>query len=229
MKTNHRLIVKLVCVALLVILVGTFTQCVATNTDQIGYSSSSNNSSSGGNVIPPKDQGQVINNTEVAEGIKSHEQIFYTMSALTTVPVTNNEVRNVYNQVSTSLPTDNDLKVFLPPHQLAITKLAAEFCNSLVENATLRINIWPTYTSFTRTPAQGSLSPQNRALIIQDVLQAFWGGVITEAELYAAEDEMDLLMTELLAGENTNDAAVTRNVIKGVCTVALSSAHVTLF
>ena len=227
MKFNKRLIYKFISATLLILLVGVFTQCIATNTEQVGYSSSSNNNSN--NHTAPTDPGQIINNTEVSEGIKSHEQIFYTMSALTGVPVTNNEVRNVYNQVSTSLPTDNDLKVFLPPHQLAITKLAAEFCNSLVENTTLRQNIWPNYNAFTATVGRGSLSQQNREIIIQGTVDAFWGGVISEDELYAAEEDLDNLITELLVNESTTDAAVTRNVIKGVCTVALSSAHVTLF
>ena len=174
------------------------------------------------------DHGQMINNTEISEGIKSHEQIFFTMSALTGVDVTNGDVRNVYNQVATSLPTDNDLKVFLPPHQLAITKLAAEFCHVLVENTTLRAQIWPGF-NFRSTPnaTDGLNNPQIRATVIAQVLQAFWGGVITEAELYTAEDELNLLITDMLAGEN-NDTAASRNAFKGVCTAALSSAHVTL-
>lgn len=226
MKTNHRLIVKLVSLALLILLVGVFTQCVATNTDQIGGNSASNNYSSGPTVIPPKDEGQIINSTEVNEGIKSYEQILYTMSALTSVPVAT--VKNAYDQLTTSLPTDNDIKVFLPAHQLAITKLAAEFCSSLVDNTTLRVNVWPTYNAFGTTPARGSFTPQNRTVLIQELIQSFWGGVITENELYAAEAELDQLITTLLVGESTTDPVTTRNVIKGVCTVALSSAHVTL-
>lgn len=224
MKTNYRLIVKHSSVTLLIILVFVFTQC-GVNTDQIG----SSNSSPGKILNPGKqDEGQIINNMEVAEGIKSHEQIFYTMSALTSVPVTNNDVRNAYNQVATSLPSNNDLKVFLAPHQLAITKLAAEFCNVLVENPGFRINVWPTYAGFNLTPDIG-LSAENRQIIIQELILSFWGGVISEDEHYAAQEEMKLLMNELLVDENMNSSATTRNVIKGVCTVALSSAHVTIF
>jgi hypothetical protein len=224
MKTNHRLIAKIISVGLLTVLVVVFTQC-GKNTTQIG-NSTSNNSNAGGTI--PMDHGQIITNTEISEGIKSHEQIFFTMSALTGVPVTTTEVRNVYNQVATSLPTDNDLKVFLPPHQLAITKLAAEFCHVLVENTTLRAQIWSSF-NFRAIPSavDGLNNPQIRATVIAQVVQAFWGGVLTEAELYAAEDELDLLMTDMLAGE-TNDVTTSKNVIKGVCTAALSSAHVTL-
>ena len=227
MQTNHRLIVKLVSVALLTVLVTVFTQC-GMNTDQIGNSYSNNSSAGGPVLVPNMDEGQIINNTEISEGLKSHEQIFFTMSELTGVPVTNGNVRNVYNQVATSLPTDNDLKVFLPPHQLAITKLAAEFCHVLVEDNTLRAVIWPNFNFATIPNATTGISnPQTRERLIAQLIQAFWGGVISEVELYAAEDELDLLMIDLLAGE-TNDATASKNVIKGVCTAALSSAHVTL-
>ena len=223
MKTNHRLIVKLVTIALLSVLVAVFTQCMATNTQQIGNSSSNNTI-----VTPPddKDEGQIINETQVAEGIKSHEQILLTMSVLTGVPATNGNVRNVYNQVATTLPTDNDIKVFLPPHQLAITKLAAEFCNELVNNATLRAQVWKTYTGFTLRPDQGSLD--DRQLIIDEVVLAFWGDIATQAEKDLAVDELDQLITDLLVGESVRSTATTTNVIKGVCTSVLSSAHVTL-
>ena len=146
----------------------------------------------------------------------------------------NGSVKAVYDQVATSLPTDNDLKVFLPPHQLAITKLAAEFCKVLVDTSTvprgqlvlLRSVIWPTI-NFTAIPSV-SLSMANRDVIIENVIEAFWGGVITVDEKSMAEQDLHQLIEDLLQGENLNQATTTRNVIKGVCTVVLSSAHVTL-
>lgn len=234
MKTNPRLKMKLITLALLVLLVGVFTQCVPTNTNQIGGNSSSNS------YTPPPfgnedlDEGQTINVTQVSEGIKSHEQILNSMSALTGVSIMNTSVKAVYDQVATSLPTDNDLKVFLPPHQLAITKLAAEFCKVLVETTTvpkdrrvpLRAIIWPTI-NFNGTPAV-SLSMANRDLIIENVTEAFWGGIITIDEKSLSEMELHQLIEDLLEGENLTQASTTRNVIKGVCTAVLSSAHVTL-
>ena len=234
MKTNPRLKMKLITLTLLILLVGVFTQCVPTNTKQIGDNSSSNS------YTPPPfgtedlDEGQTINVTQVSEGIKSHEQILNSMSALTGVSIMNGSVKAVYDQVATSLPTDNDLKVFLPPHQLAITKLAAEFCKVLVDTSTvprgrlvpLRSVIWRAI-NFNAIPSV-SLSMANRDVIIENVIEAFWGGVITVDEKSMAEQDLHQLIEDLLQGENLIQATTTRNVIKGVCTVVLSSAHVTL-
>lgn len=227
MKTNHRLIVKIITILLLIILVTVFTQCVPTNTQQIG-NSSGHNSYNPGTLNDDKDEGQIINETQVAEGIKSHEQILHTMSALTGVPANNGNVLGVYNSVNTTLPTDNDIKVFLPPHQLAITKLAAEFCNELVNSTTLRAQVWKSYTGFLMTPNQGGLDMADRDLIIDEVILAFWGDIVTPQEKDLATDELHQLIDDLLEGENLGSSTTTRNVVKGVCTSVLSSAHVTL-
>lgn len=223
MKNNQRLKMKLLTLTLLLVILGVFTQCMPSNRQQVGKSSSTGKAP----VPAAKDAGQIINQTEVAAGMKSHEQILFTMSALTGVPVTNGNVRNVYNQVVTTLPTDNDIKVFLPPHQLAISKLAAEYCHTLVEDAALRAGVWPTYAGFTLTPGTG-LSTANRELLIQEVLQRFWGGIVSEADKNHAETELHQLIDDLLVDEVTTNSQTTRNVIKGVCTTVLSSAHVTL-
>lgn len=225
MKTNHRLIVKLVTLGLLISLVGVFTQCVANNTKQVG-GSNSNNSYTPGPLDNDQDEGQEINAALVSEGIKSHEQILNTMSTLTGVSVTNNNVRTVYNQVATTLPTDNDIKVFLPPHQLAVTRLAAEFCQAMVESTTLRVVVWPNFP-FTALPAT-ALSAANTDELIENVIDAFWGDIVPAAEKSDAKAELEQLVEDLQVGESTATATTTRNVVKGVCTAVLSSAHVTL-
>ncbi len=233
MKTNHKLVVKLTALGLLVTLMGVFTQCVPINTKQIGGSSSNNSYTPPPLVEDEKDEGQIINEAQVSEGMKSHEQLLGTMSELTGVSVMNTAVRGVYNQVATTLPTDNDIKVFLPSHQLAITKLAAEYCKVLVDTTTiptgrqvtLRAEIWPTI-NFGGTPAQ-ALGQASRDILIDEVIEAFWGGMISPQDKDLAVDELNQLIQDLLAGEALT-AATTRNVIKGVCTAVLSSAHVTL-
>ena len=217
---NKTTLYKISSTALLLLLVAVFTQCIGTNSKQVG---------SGYTAAPPspkKDVGQIINEMQVAEGMKSFEQIFHTFSTLTGVAVTQNDVRNAYNQVVTSLPTDNDIKVFLPSHQLAITKLASEFCNQLVETDALRTVMWPGYAGYVMNPDTG-LSGQNRAFIIDKIIDNFWGGLVSAAERQKVADEYQVLMNELLMGEAVN-SQTTRNVIKGVCTSALSSAHVIL-
>jgi hypothetical protein len=212
-------IYKISSTALLILMVSVFTQCIGTNTKQIGSGHSTA-------PTPKKDVGQIINEMQVSEGMKSYEQIFHTFSTLTGVAVTQNDVRNAYNQVVTSLPTDNDIKVFLPSHQLAVTKLAAEFCHQLVETEALRTAMWPGYAGYGMNPDTG-LSGASRMLIIDKIIDNFWGGMISDAERQKVEDEYQVLIGELLMGEAAN-SQTTRNVIKGVCTSALASAHVIL-
>lgn len=216
---NKTTLYKISSTALLIMMVAIFTQCMGTNTKQVGSGHSTA-------PTPTKDMGQIINEMQVAEGMKSYEQIFHTFSTLTGVPVTQNDVRNAFNQVVTSLPTDNDIKVFLPSHQLAITKLASEFCQQLVETEALRTVMWPGFAGYGANPDVG-LSSGNRALIIDKTIDNFWGGMVSDVERQKVGDEYQILMNELLMGEPVN-SQTTRNVIKGVCTSALSSAHVIL-
>lgn len=226
MKTNHKLIVKLVAIALLMVMVATFTQCIMpTNTTQIGDSEKTESSTIITKSDGPKDEGQIINEAQVEVGMKSHEQLLHTMSTLTGVPVTNTSIQSVYNQVATTLPTDNDVKVFLPPHQLAITKLAAEFCHVLVENTTLRTQLWPGF-NFGAASAT-AFSSAGRDLIIENTLNVFWGEAVSDEEKLMAADELQLLIDDSLMGEQSS-TTTTRNIVKAVCTSALSSAHVSL-
>lgn len=213
MKINQRSFIKLSTIGLLLFL------------NACGNSSSKSKSQN-----PPltgvtlKSEGQLINEMQVSVGMKSHEQIYNTMSELTGVSMTGS-VKNIYDQVTTSLPTDNDIKIFLPSHQLAITKLAAEFCKVLLDSATLRIVIWPTL-NFTANP-DTVLNMAGRNLLIEEMLQAFWGGVTLPDEKIQAGNELHQLIDDLLEGE-ANNQVTTRNIAKGVCTSALASAHVTL-
>lgn len=216
MKTNQRTFIKLSTISLFIFLIAVFTQC--------GNSSQKTTHKPSYTKEVKKDEGQIINELQVSEGMKNHEQIFNTMSALTGVTMTGS-VKTVYDQVATSLPTDNDIKVFLPSHQLAITKLAAEFCKVLLDTEALRVVIWPTL-NFTLDPAT-TLNMAGRDLLIEEMLQAFWGGVTSPDEKTQSEIELHQLIADLLVGE-ANTQVTTRNIAKGVCTSALASAHVTL-
>lgn len=290
-----------------------------------------------GLVMPPMNAGTGEEDPDV--GIKNYEQINMTMAELTGVSPADTNVTRVYNEVEMQLPTDNSIKTFSSSHQVAITKLAAEYCNVLVDNGTLRAVVWPGF-NFNGTPtnvlnAAGKTSIIDRTISHfmrgseaassttinsggvttankQDSVNAFsqtlytttrmycvschatqnpahasanvttahdslinsnkvdfnnpsnsgivtkvraghncWGGdcvqsanVLSQqitnwknlipkstttpatAVTTSIKNEFVILTDELLAGENMNDSAVTRKVVKGLCTTALSSAQV---
>jgi len=225
MKMNNKNIFKVVLIILLVAMIGTFTHCVPQIAKEIGNGggSSSNNSTYTDNT--PKDEGQIINEIQVTTGIKNHEQILHTMGEVTGIdPYSNNGIMNIYRQVELSLPTDNDIKIFSSTQQVAVTKLAAEFCQVLVNDTAKRAVVWPGQ-NFGGTPAT---SLTNRTQFIDQTIAAFWGPMLTADELDVAHEDLNGLIDALNVPQAGLAAPTTLNTIRGVCTAALSSAYITL-
>lgn len=290
-----------------------------------------------GLVMPPMNAGNGEEDPEI--GVKNYEQINMTMAELTGVSPADTNVARVYAEVEMQLPNDNSIKSFSSAHQVAITKLAAEYCNALVDNGTLRTAVWPSFnfsgtpTNVLNTAGKGTIidrtilhfmrgsEANNTTTIVsggiatsnkQDSVNAFTQTLYTTTRMYCAschttqapahastnaatahdslintnkidfntpnnsgivtkvrgghncwggdctasanvlsqqitnwknlipkstttsttesttsiKNEFVLLIEDLLAGENMNDSAVTRKVVKGLCTTALSSAQV---
>lgn len=226
MKTKFQM--KLVVFSLLGVMLFTFTHCLS-NAPVEG--DASRKPSSFSNVTPPTPTPStpeaVINTAQVEIGVKTFEEIYQTFSAVTGVPENQGNVLGVYRNVVDSLPTSSDVKGFLPANQVAIAKLASEFCTQLVDtNNGNRAGIWPG-AEYNQTLANFNVG--RRMTIIQNMLDAFWGmDVVSDAERAMAEDELLNLM-DLLDDNETNTSANTRKVIKGACTVALSSAYVVMY
>jgi hypothetical protein len=228
MKKNNIIIFKLVLIALLIAMIATFTHCVPQSANEVGNGSMGEPHSTSYTGPPaPKDEGQIINAIQVSTGVKNHEQILHTMGAVTGIdPYTNNSIIGIYRQVATSLPTENDIKVFSATQQVAITKLAAEFCFHLTQGnyATQRAAIWP---GLNLSVASGTaFNEVNELVFIDQTINAFWGGVLSDEELDVARQELSMLIEQLISDQNT--AAATQRTVRGTCTAALSSAYVTL-
>jgi len=177
----------------------------------------------GGDTTEPEEE---IVAQEVYVGVKNFEEIYMTMSALTGVPFDSGNVDNVYADISVQLPSENDIKSFLAVNQVSIIKLAAEYCHQLVESGTMRTMVWPT-TNFGEASAT-ALAGAKKDKIIDDMIMRFWNLQSAQLVEYNMERaELSMLIEELKIGLASN-STTTRNVIKGACTAALSSAHVTM-
>ncbi len=215
---------KIAVFALLTIVVGAFTHCVQ-NSPVGGTSASSSRSPSG--APPALTPEQVLNQAQVEVGLKNFEQLNYTFAELTGVPVSNGAVSGAYNAVESTLPSENEVKVLQSSNQVAITRLAAEYCNQLINtgnftasrDAILGANV------LTLTP-----NAINKSLVINRITNAFWGdGVVDPVEL----DSSRLMLIDLYDDIVMMDAApnavqTTNKALRGVCTAALSSAYVTI-
>ena len=236
MKMNNKIATKVTVILMLLGLIVTFTHCMPENSVQVGNSGSEESHYEV--PTPPKNEEQELNETQVTVGIKNHEQILQTMASLTGIdpylPVYS-RVLAVYTQVTLSLPTDNDVKVFSPTHQIAVTKLAAEFCDNLVEggfngntrvlDTALRSAVWPTI-EFGSAPSV-ALTPAKQKIAVSNVIDAFWLDMLEEEELTMAKNDLTLLLNDLIQLE-TDNRNLTLKAMKGLCTATLSSAHVIL-
>ncbi len=239
MKKSNNLAIVLSSLSLVIILVS-FNHCVVqtkVNKKKPAPEMSSNNSTgeiSGDfvDVVEPDPGGDTTESTsevvkeEVKVGVKNFEEIYLTMSVLSGVPHTVNSIRGVYNDIKVLLPTDNDIKTFVSANQVSILKLAGEYCHELVRNSGYRSQIWPN-VNFNESSST-AFSEDKRDYIIDQLMQNFWSVPSDEMYLYNIErNEFNLLMDELLAGSSPS-STTTQTTIKGVCSAALSSAHVIL-
>lgn len=164
--------------------------------------------------------------TSMEVGVKNFEQINQTMSVLTGIPTNNTNVATVYNDIVIQLPTDNNIKNFLPSMQVAITKLGTEYCDRLIEIGTLKTTIWPSI-NFAQTPTQ-TLTAANRVTLINQTVEHFLGPIDGTSK-DEAKTELNTLYDDLIAGESLTTSATTKKVVKGLCTAVLSSAYITIF
>lgn len=217
---------KIAVFVLLTIVVGTFTHCVQNS--PIGGSSTSSSSRSPSSTPPPTPE-QVLNTAQVEVGLKNFEQINYTFADLTGVPVSNGQVNTTYAAVEATLPSENEVKILQSSNQVAITRLAAEYCSQLVTNGTFTASRDAIFTAavFSQMPAN-----VDQVALINRTTNAFWGaGIIAQAELDVARMELMNLFDDIVAMEaagTRNNAGTTSKAVRAVCTAALSSAYVTI-
>ncbi|MFP5385645.1 MAG: hypothetical protein ACLGHN_06165 [Bacteriovoracia bacterium] len=227
MKMNHKIVVKLVAIFLLTSMIITFTHCVPKTAKEVGDGGGGYTKSTISTPATPKSEGQVINEIQVTTGIKNHEQILHTMGAVTGIdPFAVTAIMNVYNQISASLPTDNDIKVYTATQQVAVTKLAAEFCFQLSQSgfASQRNIIWPGFNI--GAVSNTAFSFENRTLFIDQTIDGLWGGMVSNEERNMVHEELGNLIEVTIDGGNST--TLTARTFRAVCTAALSSAYVTL-
>lgn len=173
--------------------------------------------------------GTSVQGVFTAAGLRNFEQINATMATVTGVPMTTPAVRDLFQgQLATSLPTDNDVKAFLGSHQVAVFKLAVQYCESLVADPTLRGAVFGTF-NFAGAPAT-ALNATGKTALADALVTRFWGKDLESLPPHAESvDMVEALVDSLLVGKNMNTVTVTPVVVTGVCTAVLASAPVTMF
>lgn len=180
--------------------------------------------------LPSTPEPNLIAQAVVNVGVLSFEQINETYAVLTGMDPNRNEIRNLYEDLKTSLPINNDIKSFSATTQNAASKLAARYCFEAIRQDRETINgsglrgrtfVAPGF-NFGRTPAQ--LNDAERSLLVKAMLDNFWQRDPGEAPTQDDTEFQNLFLT-LVNGEANNNTT-TRNAAVGVCTAILSNANV---
>lgn len=241
---NKKLQAKIIVIALLVGMLFTFTHCVtnepvdsATSAKRLpGSETPTGPSSPSPSPAPSPGPAPLPTPTvqvdALSVGIRHHEQLYQTFAELTGIPAGNWGMRQHYKHVTGSLPTTNNVQTFLSSNQVAVTRLASEFCGLMmdttqVDGVTHRrgeiiqgVNIDQALSSFTTA---------SRTLVASNIVNTFFGqDILSPEEEDAAIAELVDVMNRLSVTVNGSPAPDVRSIIKGACTVALSSGYVTL-
>ena len=182
-------------------------------------------------------------------GLRLFDEVNATMSELTGVSMTESGVQTTFNLVRQQLPAVENLSGFLSAHQVGISQLAIEYCNSMVEDPALRdlFFLQSGFNGFGNTVAAafpdqaaknqvvdalyynllGASDRTNdpagdrlsRAPSLSDIRDALINGGIA-----ANGQSYTALFTSMASNCGSCDAQSTDTIVKGMCAAVLGSA-----
>lgn len=176
----------------------------------------------GDQVIPPSASATMALTTKV--GLRTFAAINATMASLTGIAPSDPAVAAAYGRLSNLLPDSPDARTFVASHQVAIFKLATEYCNALITapgklSAVVGQDL---PGSFPDAP----LDDSTRAIFAKAFARQFWGsnldGLPPTSQTVSV---LSNLMMELQTGK-TPSSALTAAVVTAACTATLSAAPV---
>jgi hypothetical protein len=164
-------------------------------------------------------------------GVRTFEEIDATMSVVTGVSRNQAGVKAVYDTVKQQLPTVENLDGFLSAHQMAVSQLAIEYCNALVDNQgqVLRSDYFPAF-NFNQTADTAFNTAAQRDQVIVPLINAIMNtGLTTQpapAAVAAELDDLIMILTACAFGPSPGCATNNRTeeVVKASCAATLGSA-----
>jgi len=164
-------------------------------------------------------------------GVRNFDEIDATMAVVTDVSRKQADVASVFDSVRQQLPTVENIEGFLAAQQMAISQMAIEYCNALVDNngQMLRTDYFPGF-DFTATAGSAFDNATKRGLVITPLLNRIMGsGLTTQPDPVAVSAEIDSLMLDLAAcavappTPTCDTLARTTEIVKAACAAVLGS------
>ena len=157
-------------------------------------------------------------------GLRTFEEINASMSEVTTVPMTQTDVKATYELVKQAMPTKETIEGMVASQQTGVAQLAIEYCNALVEDSTLRAAYFPGF-NFSAPANTAFANAGARDLAFNPLLDRILGvNVASQPNRAQARAELDALATRLTACGAGCAADRTRTVVKASCAAVLGSA-----
>ena len=170
-------------------------------------------------------------NPESEIGVRTFDEISQTMANITGVSPQSANVSATFALVKQSLPAIEAIDAIGSSHQIAVTQLAIEYCDSLVEDVTARQAYFPGF-DFTSGPS-ASLAGANRNLLIDPLVNAAVGTVGSQPTLTEVRDELGYSvpagdypgnLIDRLIATGPDTAVRTRDIGKAACAAVVGSA-----
>ena len=177
------------------------------------------------NAAPPAPADPVDGEETSDIGLKTFDEVNASMSVMTGIPITETKVKNTFDKVKQQLPTIETIGGFLSAHQMAMTQLAIQYCDALVEDTTERASFFPGF-DFTEN-ANTAFDTNGRDLVINPLLANLVGSTLNTQPIDSdVVEELNSLMDTLTTCANTTscDAQRTGTVVKASCAAVLGSA-----
>jgi len=162
--------------------------------------------------------------TESAQiGMRNFAEINHNMSALTGVNQETAKVFNTYQLVKRQLPSIENIETYISAQQMGITQLAIAYCDTAIENDTLR-NHWFPDVDFNQPPNIALSSSERTKLLTPLLTQLIPLNAATQPDKTLVYNELDRLITRLSVCDGTCTQERTRTIAKASCTAVLASA-----
>jgi hypothetical protein len=164
-------------------------------------------------------------------GLRTFDEINASMAAITRVSPEQANVQAVFGTVRQQLPTVENIEGFLSAHQMAVSQLAIEYCNALVDDngEVLRSDYFPQF-DFNETADNAFNTAAQRDQVILPLLERVMNtGLTTQPDPALVISELDdliLILTDCANGPSPScaTAARTRETVKATCAALLGSA-----
>tara|TARA_R110002049_G_scaffold2743_3_gene21005 strand:- start:54611 stop:56794 length:2184 start_codon:yes stop_codon:yes gene_type:complete len=175
---------------------------------------------SGDLYVPPSEPGIADFGVLPEFGVRSFSSVNDTMSALTTIPVTQNTVRNRYEELRDSLPATADILAFNAASQIAIQRLAVTYCDR-VRRSNAACNV--VFGSSCNNIANAT-DKQNR---VNALFDRFVGDLENQPDRAETTAAVNGLMDELGCANGCTNA--TKDIaLQASCAAVLSSGVMTI-